>query len=113
MKTHEDKDNSPGHVTTGNIFADLGFNKTESAALRIKADLLTSIQNITKARGYKQRDLEKILDQPQPRISELLLGKISRMSIDKLVDYLHRLGAETKVNVTVKNLKRGSLKISL
>jgi len=28
--------------------------------------------------------LEKILDQPQPRISELLNGKISKMSAEKL-----------------------------
>ena len=107
MKTQiqKDKDHSPSRVTTGNIFEDLGFNKAESAALRIKADLLISIQKIVKRRGYKQRDLEKLLDQPQPRISELLRGRISRMSIDKLVDYLHRLGAETKVNVSVKKQK--------
>ncbi len=109
MKTHiaqKEKPSSPSRGTTGSIFADLGFNNSESAALKIKADLLNAIQKIAKARGYKQRDLEKILDQPQPRISELLLGKISRMSIDKLVDYLHRLGAETKVNVTVRKAKK-------
>ena len=107
MKTQiqEEKSNDPGRVTTGNIFEDIGFNKAESASLRIKADLLITIQKIVKTRGYKQRDLEKILDQPQPRVSELLRGKISRMSIDKLVDYLHRLGAETKVNVSVKKVK--------
>ena len=46
-----------------------------------------------------------LIMQPQPRISELLHGKISRMNIDKLVDYLHRLGAKTKVEVSVKKIE--------
>jgi len=38
------------------------------------------------------------LDQPQPRISELLNGKISKMSAEKLAGYLSRLGIEIKIS---------------
>ena len=38
----------------------------------------------------KSRQLGKILDQPQPRISELLNGKISKMSAEKLAGDLSR-----------------------
>ena len=45
-------------------------------------------------------DLEKVLDQPQPRVSELLNGRISTMSIEKLLDYLQRLGGLAHIRVT-------------
>ncbi len=34
----------------------------------------------------------------QPRISELLNGKISKMSAEKLVGYLSRLGVEIRIS---------------
>ena len=37
-------------------------------------------------------------DRPQPRISELLNGKLSKMSAEKLAGYLSRLGVEIKIS---------------
>ena len=37
-----------------------------------------------------------LVDIPQPRVSELLNGKISRMTADLLTKYLYRLGREVK-----------------
>ena len=37
-----------------------------------------------------------ILGEPQPRVSELLNGKIANKSIDKLLYYAGRLGIETR-----------------
>ena len=94
------KKNTASHVTTGSVFKDLGFDEAESEALEMKAAILSSILNVVEKRGYKQRDLEKVLDQPQPRVSELLNGKISKMSIEKLLDYLQRLGGLAHIRVT-------------
>ncbi len=94
------KKNTTSHVTTGSVFKDLGFDEAESEALEIKAALLNSILDVVEKRGYKQRDLEKVLDQPQPRVSELLNGKISKMSIEKLLNYLQRLGGLAHIRVT-------------
>ncbi len=94
------------HVTNGSVFDELGFSRAESAALRMKADLLDSILSIVAKRSIKPRDLERLLDQPQPRVSELLRGKISSTSIEKLLDYLQRLGAITAVRVSFKSQKR-------
>ena len=92
----------PAHQTVGNVFADLGFDVEESSVLKIKSDLLISIQSIAQKRGYRQRDLEKILDQPQSRISELMNGKISKMSIEKLLTYLEKLGAIPSIKIAFK-----------
>jgi len=48
------------------------------------------------ARKYSQKDLQIILGEPQPRVSELLNGKIARKSVDKLLHYAGRLGIEAK-----------------
>jgi predicted XRE-type DNA-binding protein len=55
---------------------------------------------VIKKRKYKTRDLEKILDQPQPRISEILQGKINSISIEKLIMYLQMLGIKTVIKTT-------------
>ena len=43
------------------------------------------------------RQLKKVLDVPQPRVSELIDGKISRMTADLLAKYLYRLGREVEM----------------
>ncbi len=91
-------------TTKGNIFDDLGFSKNESSSLKIKAQLLSEILKIIEKRNLKQRELEKILDIPQPRVSELVTGKISKTSIEKLLKYLDRLGVETVVEI--KHIER-------
>ena len=93
----KDKNNRPSHISKGNVIDDLGFPPDEAAAIKLKVDLHIEIMKIIEKRKLKSRDLEKLLDQPQPRISELLNGKISRMSAEKIAGYISRLGAEIRV----------------
>jgi predicted XRE-type DNA-binding protein len=92
------RDNKPSHISKGNVIDDLGFSPEEAAAIKLKASLHAEILLIVKKRKLRPRQLEKILDQPQPRISELLNGKISKMSAEKLAGYLSRLGVEIKIS---------------
>jgi predicted XRE-type DNA-binding protein len=41
-----------------------------------------------------------ILGEPQPRVSELLHGKIANKTVEKLLDYAGRLGIEPKAKFT-------------
>ena len=94
----KERDNKPGHISKGDVIDDLGFSPEEAAAIKLKASLHAEILLIVGKRKLRPRQLEKILDQPQPRISELLNGKISRMSAEKLAGYLSRLGVEIKIS---------------
>jgi predicted XRE-type DNA-binding protein len=89
-------------ITHENIFDLLGFSSFESEALKVRAYLLTEIIRIVQKRKYTPRDLEKILDQPQPRISEIMNGKISKMSIEKLIFYLEKLGVSISIKTHQK-----------
>ena len=94
------------HVTRGSIFEDLGFSQEESRTFQLKTDAHTALLHLIKNYKYTQKELSILLDQPQPRISELLTGKISKLSLEKLVDYLERLGAHTSLKVETRNVKR-------
>ena len=86
--------NKPSHVTHGNVLDDLGFSPEQATALKFKAELYQAILRI--AKKYSQKKLQIILGEPQPRVSELLNGKIANKSVDKLLSYAGRLGIETK-----------------
>src|SRR5438045_9762566 len=82
--------NKPSHVTRGNVLGDLGFSPEEETALKFKAELYGAI--LKYARKYSQKELQVILGEPQPRVSELLNGKIGNKSLEELLQYAVRLG---------------------
>lgn len=84
--------NKPARVTRGNVFDDLGFSPEEATALKFKAELYQAILKC--ARKYSQKELQTILG--EPRVSELLNGKIANKSVDKLLHYAGRLGIEAR-----------------
>jgi len=91
----------PTHVTRGNVLDDLGFSPEQATILKFKADLYQAILKL--ARRYSQKQLQVILAEPQPRVSELLNGKIANKSVDKLLYYAGRLGIEAKARFPQTN----------
>ena len=96
--------NKPRYVTRGNVLDDLGFSPEQATALKFKAELYQAI--LKYAQNYSQKELQAILGEPQPRVSELLNGKIANKSVDKLLYYAGRLGIEarTKFSQTRKEV---------
>ena len=100
----------PTHITKGDVFDDLGFTRAEASALKIKADLLDVILQEIERRGYTQRQLVDLLDEYQPSVSNLLQGKIAKVSIEKLLYYSGRLNLRvilsTEARKQPKNIRR-------
>ena len=99
------KGNKPAHVSTDKLFEDIGFSTEEAAVLEFKLKLHNEIMKVVEKKKLTSRQLEKLLDIPQPRASELLNGKISHMSADRLTKYLHRLGRQVTVSTTPARLQ--------
>jgi predicted XRE-type DNA-binding protein len=91
--------NKPTHIVKGNIFDALGFSASEASALKVKAEILSAILEHVRAQGYTQRQLVEVLDEYQPSVSNLLKGRISQVSIEKLLRYADRLHLETSIAV--------------
>jgi predicted XRE-type DNA-binding protein len=96
----------PTHITTGNVFDDLGFAPSKALELKIKADLWLAIRDQIESAGHTQRDLCRILDEYQPEISNLLRGRISSMSIEKLLRYAGRLNMQASLKLSVPRPRR-------
>lgn len=78
-----------------NLFEDLGFSPEEAAALKLKTDLHTKI--VKCAARYSPKQLQAILNESQPRVSDLLRGKMSKFSLEMLVIYAEKLGLRTEI----------------
>jgi predicted XRE-type DNA-binding protein len=90
------------HVTAGNVLDDLGFDPQTALELKLKSELHMGILQLIRKRGYSPRDLERILTVQQPRVSELLRGKLNLLSVSKLLLYADQLGGQAKVIVRSK-----------
>ena len=62
--------------STGNVFRDLGFRREESEHLLVRADLMIQVQKLIASHRLKQRAAAKLLGVTQPRVSDLLRGRI-------------------------------------
>ncbi|HEU4341424.1 MAG TPA: helix-turn-helix transcriptional regulator [Candidatus Binatia bacterium] len=83
--------------SSGNVFRDLGFPPHEAEHLLVRADLMIKVQKLITSRGLKQAEVAKILRITQPRVSDLLRGRIDLFSTDALIDMLARLGVRVKL----------------
>ena len=95
--------------STGNVFRDLGFSEVEAAHLLVRSDLLIEVHKRIVSRRLTQRQAAKLLRVTQPRVSDLLRGRINLFSTDALLDMLARLGV--KVKFVLKSSRR-SLKVA-
>lgn len=94
-------------MAESNVFEQLGFSEIEAAAMKRKSDLLTEVVRV--ASRYSQAELQHILGESQPRVSNLLRGKISNFSLEKLIEYADKLNMRAQVKVsTPKKLKEAT-----
>ena len=97
--------NKPTHIVKGNVFDALGFSRSEASALKVKAEILSAILEHIRAKSYTQAQLVDILDEYQPSVSNLLKGRISQVSIEKLLRYADRLHLQTSIAVHPVNAR--------
>ena len=92
------------HRSSGNVFRDLGFPAEQAESLRLRADLMVRIRQVIEGRNLTQAAAAKLLGVTQPRISDLVRGKIDLFSIDTLIDMLARVGI--RVGLTIHPTRR-------
>ena len=81
----------------GNVFRDLGFSKDEADHLRIRSELMAKLQTVITARGLRQAETAELLGVTQPRVSDLMRGRIDLFNAEMLIDMLSKVGVRTKV----------------
>ena len=95
---------------SGNVFADLGHPDPETH--RLKAELVTRIDDIIRRRGLKQVEAAKLLGLSQPDVSRLLRGNFRDYSIERLLRLLTALGRDVQINIRKsESSRKGTLTI--
>ena len=85
--------------SSGNVFADLGFEQHEAENLLVRARLMAAIKAYIEAEGITQREAAERFNVAQPRISEIYQGKIELFSADKLINMLARVGQHVEISI--------------
>lgn len=81
------------------VFEELGFTAREAEHLKVRAELLVALQVAIARRRLRQSEAARILKVTQPRVSNLLAGRLDLFSTDALIDLLARLGIEVRLSL--------------
>ncbi len=71
----------------------------EAANLKARADLMRQIEAIVQTNGWTQAEAAKRCGVTQPRINDLLRGRIGRFSLDALVNIAAALRRDVRVTL--------------
>jgi predicted XRE-type DNA-binding protein len=77
-------------IKFSNVFDVVTDNKEEANELQVRADLMIALRGIVEEKGWKQAEAAEVFKLSQPQVSDLLQGKIDKLSIDLLMTCLHR-----------------------
>lgn len=88
-----------------NVFVDCGFSAVESESLEMRADLMIALRGHIRENRVTQAKAAKMMGVSQPRVSDLMRGRIELFSVDMLIRMLSLAGL--RVEFRVKPVKRG------
>ena len=71
----------------------------QAANLRARAELMQQIAAFVKRQGWTQIEAAQHCGVPQPRMNDLLRGRVSRFSLDALVNISTALGCRVRLNL--------------
>lgn len=84
------------------MFADLGVPEPDAHLL--KAELVARLQIVIRSQGLTQVRVGEMLGVSQPDVSRILAGRFHEISVERLVNFLTRLGCA--VDIVVKPAKK-------
>jgi predicted XRE-type DNA-binding protein len=82
-----------------NVWDAIADNPEEAANLTLRSSLMDEIEAIIGRNGWTQAEAAKRCGVSQPRINDLLRGRISRFSLDALVNIASALGRKVRVSI--------------
>lgn len=80
-------------TAASSVWDSLGYPAAEVAHLHARAALMDHIVNVIASEGLTQSAVASRCHVSQPRINDLMRGRISRFSLDALVDIAAALGS--------------------
>jgi predicted XRE-type DNA-binding protein len=85
--------------TFASVWDAISDTPAEAANMKARSELMIALQDTIEAWALTQAASAKRLGVSQPRLNDLLKGRIARFSLDALVDLATRAGLEVEVSV--------------
>ena len=85
--------------SSGNIFLDLGFPPHEAEVMLLRAKLAEALRAWMEREKLTQSETAKRLGISQPRVSEIVRGKVELLSLDYLVGLCAKAGIPVGVRL--------------
>jgi len=82
-----------------NVWEALADTPAQAANLRTRAELMFKIAAIVKESGWTQAEAAQRCGVTQPRMNDLLRGRVSRFSLDALVNIATAIGRRVRVEI--------------
>jgi predicted XRE-type DNA-binding protein len=82
-----------------NVWDAIADTPGQAANLRARAELMRQIAALVKKEGWTQAEAARHCGVTQPRVNDLLRGRISRFSLDALVNISTALGYRVRVDL--------------
>ena len=71
----------------------------QAASMRARSELVIELTELIKRRGMTQTEAAKMFAVTQPRISDLMRGKVELFSLDALVDMAAVAGLAPRISI--------------
>ena len=85
--------------SSGNVFADLGFEPPEAAILEMRASLISDLRSYIQSSGMTQTEAAEKLRIAQSRVSDLMRGKWEKFSLEMLITLEARVGRKVTLEL--------------
>lgn len=86
-------------ASSGNVFADLGFESAEAQVMAMRTDLMITLEKAIKAQGMTQTAAARVLGVSQARVSDLMHHRADKFSLDMLVMFSAKLGKPARLEL--------------
>jgi predicted XRE-type DNA-binding protein len=86
-------------ASSGNVYLDLGFPPPEAEYLALRSRLMLMLERLIASRKLTQVEAARLLGVSQPRVSDVVRGRVERFTIDALVEMLARAGVQLDIVV--------------
>ena len=85
--------------TFANVWDALSDSPEQAATMKIRSDVMIAIHDAVRAWDTTQAKAASRLGVTQPRLNDLLQGKINKFSLDTLLILAGRAGLKVKINI--------------
>ncbi len=85
--------------SSGNVFADLGFDPAEAVILQMRAKLMSDLREYIQSSGMTQPAAAKRLKIARSRVSDLMRGNWEEFSLEMLITLAARVGCKVTLEL--------------